>query len=112
MNVVFLPKEGKDDYSLAKAYRPITLSNFLLKGLERIVQWYILERNITRPLYAQHAYTVGRSTETALSDAVDIIESGIYRKKQVLAVSLDCSGAFDRMSPPGWPWTSRASTRP
>ena len=39
-----------------------------------------------------------QSTETALSDAVDIIESGIYRKKQVLAVSLDCSGAFDRIN--------------
>ena len=43
MKVVFLPKEGKDDYGKAKAYRPITLSNFILKGLERIVQWYTKE---------------------------------------------------------------------
>ncbi len=46
MEVIFLPKVGKSDYVELKAYRPITLSSFLLKGLERIVQWYLLERVI------------------------------------------------------------------
>ena len=68
--MIFIPKVGKKDYALAKAYRPITLSNFLLKGLERLVQWYILEKNVTRPLKHQHAYTRGLSTETALSNFV------------------------------------------
>ena len=40
MKVVILPKAGKKDYGLAKSYRQITLSNFLLKGLERFIQWY------------------------------------------------------------------------
>ncbi len=42
MRVVFLPKAGKEDCAAAKSYRPITLSNFVLKGLERIIQWFIL----------------------------------------------------------------------
>ena len=97
MRVVFIPKEGKKDYGTAKAYRPITLSNFLLKGLERVLQWYITDMVITKPLYSQHAYTVGRSCDTAVSEAVDFIERNILRKQHVLAVSLDCSGAFDRI---------------
>ena len=97
MKVVFLPKEGKKDYGQAKSYRPITLSNFLLKGLERIIQWYINDNIIKKPLFAQHAYTVGRSCDTAVSEAVDFIESNILRRRHVLSVSLDCSGAFDRI---------------
>ena len=97
MTVVFIPKVGKGDYSQPKAYRPITLSNFVLKGLERIVQWYVLEKNITRPLAYQHAYTKGLSTETALSNFLNNVESMVHRGRSTLAVSLDCSGAFDRI---------------
>ena len=35
--VIFLPKPGKDTYDIPKSYRPISLSNFLLKTLERLV---------------------------------------------------------------------------
>ena len=35
--VIFLPKPGKTSYSIPKSYRPISLSNFLLKTLERLV---------------------------------------------------------------------------
>ncbi len=95
MKVVFIPKAGKSDYAIAKAYRPITLSNFMLKGLERIIQWFILEYFIPEPLYQQHAYTKGRSCDTALSAFVHDIERAILQKQYLLAVSLDCSGAFD-----------------
>ncbi len=95
MRVVFIPKAGKSDYSLAKAYRPITLSNFLLKGLERIIQWYILEYVLKEQLFQQHAYTKGRSCDTALSEFIDDAEGAIYRGEYLLAASLDCSGAFD-----------------
>ena len=96
MKVVFIPKPGKDDYGLAKAYRPITLSNFILKTLERIVQWHINENILHyEPLYAQHAYTIARSTDTALSEALNTIEKAVLQGQMALAVSLDCSGAFD-----------------
>ena len=98
MRVIFLPKAGKEDYGKAKSYRPITLSNFLLKGRERIMQWYINDSIITQPLYAQHAYSVGRSCDSAVSEAVNFIEKNTFRGSHVLAVSLDCSGAFDRIS--------------
>ncbi len=95
MRVVFIPKAGKSDYAIAKSYRPITLSNFLLKGLERLIQWFILEYYVKEPLFRQHAYTKGRSCDTALSTFVDDVEKAIYNGRYLLAVSLDCSGAFD-----------------
>jgi ribonuclease HI len=98
MKVVFIPKLGKDDYGLAKSFRPITLSNFVLKGLERIVQWFLNENFLQTPLLNQHAYTAGYSTDTALSEVVDVVERGIYQDNLVLAVSLDCTGAFDYIS--------------
>ncbi len=70
MRVVFIPKGGKLDYLVAKAYRPITLSNFLLKSVERIIQWYIREHVHREPLFQQHAYTKGRSCDTALSGGI------------------------------------------
>ncbi len=95
MRVVFIPKAGKSDYALAKAYRPITLSNFLLKGLERLIQWFIIDNVIPAPLYRQHAYTKGRSCDTALSTFVNDVENSVLNGQHLLAVSLDCSGAFD-----------------
>ncbi len=95
MDVVFIPKSGKKDYSIPKSYRPITLSNFLLKGLERLIQWYILEYIIVDPFYNQHAYTKGRSCDSALSSFVNDVECAVYNGRQLIAVSLDCSGAFD-----------------
>ena len=59
MKVTFLPKD-KPDKSCAKSYRPITLSSFILKGLERIVQWFLQETVLSQPLFGQHAYTKNR----------------------------------------------------
>ncbi len=97
IKVVFIPKLGKDDYSVPKAYRPITLSNFLLKVMERVINWFLSERVIALPLPNQHAYMRGLGTETALSSFANLVESAFHRGKKSLVVSLDCSGAFDRI---------------
>lgn len=96
MKVCFIPKVGKESYNNPKAYRPITLSSYILKGLERILQWFITNK-IQQPLYNQHAYCLGYSCETAISEVVTYIEKGLHEKLDVVAVSLDCSGAFDNI---------------
>ena len=85
----------RKDYSSQKSYRPITLSSFVLKGLERIMLWYLRGKVITKALESQHAYTRGLSSESALSEVLDYVESSFYRRKKVIAVSLDCTGTFD-----------------
>jgi len=95
MRVIFIPKPGKSSYDKAKSFRPITLSNFLLKGLERLIQWELQKRMPC--LQYQHAYTENLSTETALSEVVDEIEHSVNRGQFTLMASLDCSGAFDNI---------------
>lgn len=59
--VVFLPKPGKPNYILGKYFRPIVLSNFFLKGLERIITWrmeFLLDKYY--PIHSnQHGFTKG-----------------------------------------------------
>ena len=69
--VVFIPKPGKDDYTDPGSFRPISLTSFFLKGLERIVLWYIEKETGQKNLWSKnvYAYRQKRSTETALHHA-------------------------------------------
>ena len=94
--VIFLPKPGKDDYHAPKAFRPISLTNFLLKGLERIIVWRTDEKLLDFPIHPnQHGFTKGKSTESALSAVIDILEKWVFGGKHCLGVFLDISSAFD-----------------
>jgi len=70
--VTFIPKKGRADYSQAKAFRPISLSSFMLKTAERLVERYIRDKVVGgQPLHCnQHAYQAGKSCITALSELV------------------------------------------
>lgn len=63
VRVVFIPKPGKPTHSVAKDYRPISLTSFLLKTVERLLDFYIRGEVLKEfPLHAnQHAYQVGKS---------------------------------------------------
>jgi hypothetical protein len=57
VKVTFIPKPGKFDYTEAKAYGPISLSSFLLKTMEKLVDMHIRDGVLrTYPLHRyQHA---------------------------------------------------------
>ena len=95
--VAFIPKPGKTDYTDARAWRPITLSTFLIKSIEKLVLWQLDELSLINDSLSkdQHAFRAGYSTESALSDFVDSVESSILRQKYALGVFLDIKGAFD-----------------
>jgi len=98
--VAFVPKPGRSDYSQAKAFRPISLTSFLLKTFERLIDRYIRDSVLSvHPLQKnQHAYQAGRSTETALHSLVTKIERTLERQEYALGVFLDIEGAFDNAS--------------
>lgn len=100
MRVVFIPKKGKDDYCDVKAWRAISLSPFILKGLERVLDIYlrgsVLLRNPFSPV--QFAYFKGRSTDGALHSVVNTIERAFQFNDSALGVSVDIVGAFDNTS--------------
>ena len=99
-DVIFIPKPGKDAYNTAKSFRPISLSNYLLKGLERLVGWRMDNALLSRPLHPkQHGFMKNKSTESALSNTCNYIERFVFRNEYALGVFLDISSAFDSISP-------------
>jgi hypothetical protein len=100
VRVTFIPKPGKLDYIEAKAYRSICLSSFLLKMMEKLVDRHVRGSALKEyPLHLnQHAYQIGKSTETTLHSVVTCIENAIKHKDLALGAFLDIEGAFDRTS--------------
>ena len=96
--VVFIPKPGKSDYTEKRSWRPISLTSFLLKTLERMVAWHLEVIKKDTVGNNQHAFQRGKSTETALLTATKEIEKTIKNKQMTLGVFLDISGAFDNVS--------------
>ena len=97
--VIFLPKPGKDSYDVPKSYRPISLSNFLLKALERLAVWKMDKDLESNPIHhKQHGFTKGKSTESAISNTADYIERQLFNDRHCLGVFLDISSAFDSIS--------------
>ena len=98
-NVVFIPKPGKDTYLSAKSYRPICLSDYFLKGLERIIVWRVEAILLDSPIHErQHGFQKGKGTENAMSIVVDYIEEFLFKKQHCLAIFLDISSAYDSIS--------------
>ena len=98
--VVFIPKPLKDDYGEAGSFRPISLTQFLFKAMERIIEWSLHEQDdkIGQISDFQHAYSGSKGTDTALSTLVNLIESAILRKQLCLVISVDIQGAFDNLA--------------
>ena len=81
---------------MANAWRPISLTSFLLKTLERMVDWYIRTPNLIRRLRYnnQFAYIAGVSTESAIHQIVARAEVALRSNQYAIAVFVDIKGAF------------------
>ena len=98
--VVFIPKPQKSDYGEAGSFRPISLTQFVFKTMEHVVEWSLREHSdkYGKLSYMQHAYSGTKGTDTALSTLVNMIESSILRKELCLVISVDIQGAFDNLA--------------
>lgn len=99
VKVIFIPKAGKPDLTQAKSVRPISLSSFLLKCLERLLDWFLREelgkQGGLNP--HQHAYLKGRSVDTALTSLSSRIEKAFSQSEFALASFIDIEGAFNNV---------------
>ncbi|XP_055714430.1 uncharacterized protein LOC129808685 [Phlebotomus papatasi] len=95
--VVFIPKGGGKDPSSPKSYRPISLTSFLLKCMEKVIDLHLRQGILIEfPLHkTQHGYLSGRSTNTALSELIYAVEGSLEAKEVALCAFIDISGAFD-----------------
>jgi len=97
VKVTFIPKPGKPSHCTAKDFRPISLTSFILKTLERLIDFYIRDEILVRyPLHAnQHAYQAGKSTDSALHKLVSRVEQSLVIGEVALGCFMDIEGAFD-----------------
>ena len=99
---IFLPKEGKDDYTKPGSFRPICLTSVYLKLMEKLIYKNLLETNLKEnPLHpSQHGFRRGMSCETALSTVLNRLEKSILEPGGVaISIFLDVQGAFDNVNP-------------
>lgn len=98
VNVIFLPKPGKSPEE-PKSYRPISLSSFFLKTIERLLDYHIRSHLKKKfPLHPlQFAYISGKSTDLALHHIVSKLENTIRKDRHIAlgCVLMDIQGAFD-----------------
>jgi len=100
VKVIFIPKAGRPSHTNSKDFRPKSLSSFLLKTLERLIDIHIRQTiNPSLLSDAQHAYLKGRSTDTAFHSLVSSIERGFRIKEYSLVAFLDIEGASNNVTP-------------
>jgi len=97
VRIIFIPKPGRPDYSVAKAHRPISLMNFIMKIMEKFLLWHhedtILKDN---PLEGeQHGFTKAKSCDSAITNIVSHVEMAMIRDEYSVLALLDVEGAFD-----------------
>ena len=98
--VIFIPKPGKSNYNTQKSFRPISLSNYLLKVLEKLLTWHTDKVLLRVPIHSrQHGFQRGKCTETAISHTVNQIEKFNLNKHHCIGLFLDIQAAFDTISP-------------
>jgi len=97
VKVAFTPKPGRNSYSGPRDYRPISLTSFLLKTLERLVDRYLRDEALALvPLHSnQQAYQARKSVETALHQLAVLVEKALDQQETALGVLLDIEGAFN-----------------
>jgi hypothetical protein len=96
VKVEFMPKPGKNSYTGPRDFRPTSLTSFLLKMLERLVDRYIRDGALViKPLHPnQHAYQAGKSVETAFHQLVVRVEKALDQQELALGAFLDTEGGY------------------
>ena len=95
--VIFLKKSGKDTYSKPGSYRPISISSYIGKLIEKILTSRIYKFLIKCKLYDpnQEGFTPSRNTIRYLNRLINGIKSDIQKKLTTICLFIDFEKAFD-----------------
>ena len=98
---IFIPKQGKKDRADPKSYQPISLTSFLFKTLEKIIQGKLDLDGICPHKISpnQHGFRFSWSTDTALPQFINGVQKSLENNEYHVAVLLDIEGAVDHLQP-------------
>lgn len=96
-NVVFMKKQGKANYMKAGAYRPITISSYIGKLLERILERRIRHMTDLDDLIddEQEGFRESRNTTRYLYKLLACLKESQRRKLTTFLLCIDFEKAFD-----------------
>ena len=99
VRIIFIPKVDKPSYDHAKAHRPISLMNNIMKIPEKLFLWRQEETNlVSNPLEEeQHGFIKCRSCDSAITVVVSHIEHALMRDWFGAVAFLDFQGAYDNL---------------
>ena len=97
--VIFLKKDGKDSYAVPGAYRPISISSYIGKLLEKIfaarLTIFLEKHKIFDP--NQEGFTVNRNTIRYLNRLHLEIKSDLLQNNTVIGLFVDFEKAFENV---------------
>ena len=95
--VIFLKKSGKDSYAVPGAYRPISISSYIGKLLEKILAARIILFLEEQGIYDanQEGFTTNRNTIRYLNRLHLEIKADLLENKAVIGLFIDFEKAFD-----------------
>ena len=95
--VIFLKKSGKDSYAVPGSYRPISISSYIGKLLEKILAARITLFLEARGIFDanQEGFTANRNTIRYLNRLHLEIKTDLLENKAVLGLFIDFEKAFD-----------------
>lgn len=96
----FYPKIGKLDYQNPRSFRPISLTSFFFKTLEKLMLWEAEQTCLvdSHMHTNQHAFHKNHSRNIALSRVVGHIDKSILNGHFTLGIFLDIQGTFDNIT--------------
>jgi len=77
--VLFIPKPVRNSYCGPRDFGPISLTSFLLKTMERLLDRYLRDEILALlPLHLnEHSHLAGKSVETALDQIIVRVEKAL-----------------------------------
>ena len=98
----FIPKAGKEHCN-EKSVRPLCLTSFMLKGLERLLYWYLYKTTLYRNPFDKNlfSYREGVGTDDALHALVSKVEKARENNLITVLLFVDISSAFNNASVTG-----------
>lgn len=89
--VSFMAKPDKGSYVEPRSFRPLSLTSFIFKCLEKLIVWRVEETALRiNPLHPrQFAFRKNFSTDNALTESINTIEKSYLRGGMVIVIYLD-----------------------
>ena len=98
VQTIFIPKPGKSNYAEPRSFRPISLMQFMMKIMEKLLLWIHEENHGINHHKNQHGFRKGMDCDSNLTSFAGTIEKGLMDREFSVRVFVDIKQAFDHMT--------------